>query len=259
VSTGLQVRRSTVRPGQRHEPVGAVVVGGGYQGLGIARALGRRGVPVLVIDDERSITAASRFCGCMLRVPRLRDEASTLDALDRARARVGRSGWVVYPTRDETVAMLAAHREHLAADFRIPTPGSACVSFAWDKRATYRLAKLLGVPIPRTWFPTTESDLADVDLRGPVVVKPAIKEHFFYATGAKAWRADGRDELAASFRRAADIVGEGEVIVQELVPGGGEQQFSYCCLFKGGRPLASMTVRRLRQHPSDFGRASTFV
>jgi predicted ATP-grasp superfamily ATP-dependent carboligase len=54
-------------------------------------------------------------------------------------------------------------------------------------------------------------------------------------------------------------VGHGEVIVQELVPGDGRQQFSYCALFKDGVALASMTVRRRRQHPSDFGRASTFV
>ncbi len=44
-----------------HADVGAVVVGGDYQGLGIVRSLGRRGVPVCVIDDERSIGRFSRF------------------------------------------------------------------------------------------------------------------------------------------------------------------------------------------------------
>ena len=32
--------------------VGAVVIGGDYQGLGIVRSLGRQGVPVCVVDDE---------------------------------------------------------------------------------------------------------------------------------------------------------------------------------------------------------------
>jgi predicted ATP-grasp superfamily ATP-dependent carboligase len=50
-----------------------------------------------------------------------------------------------------------------------------------------------------------------------------------------------------------------EVIVQEMIPGGGEQQYAYCAFFRGGRPAASMTVRRRRQHPSDFGVASTYV
>jgi D-aspartate ligase len=47
--------------------------------------------------------------------------------------------------------------------------------------------------------------------------------------------------------------------VQEVVPGGGAQQVAYCTFFKDGGPVASMTVCRRRQHPSDFGRASTFV
>ena len=41
--------------------VGAVVCGGDYQGLGIVRSLGRRGIPVCVIDDERSIARFSRY------------------------------------------------------------------------------------------------------------------------------------------------------------------------------------------------------
>ena len=34
---------------------GALVVGGDYQGLGIIRSLGRRGIPTCVIDDEQWI------------------------------------------------------------------------------------------------------------------------------------------------------------------------------------------------------------
>ena len=48
-------------------------------------------------------------------------------------------------------------------------------------------------------------------------------------------------------------------MVQDLIPGGGEQQFAYCAFFKDGRAMASMVVRRRRQHPPEFGRASTFV
>jgi D-aspartate ligase len=238
---------------------GGIVIGGDYQGLGIARSLGRRGIPVYVIDDETSIARVSRYVRNVARVRDLRSEASLLEALAAARDRLGLSGWVLFPTRDETVAAIAAHREALLPDFRVPTPDLASVRRAWDKRETYRLAKELSIPIPRTWFPRAEADLAAIDTDGPVVVKPAIKEHFFYASRAKAWRADGRAELVSSFRRAAGIVDEGEVIVQEMIPGGGEEQYAYCAFFRDGRAVASMTVRRRRQHPSDFGRASTYV
>jgi D-aspartate ligase len=240
-------------------PAGGLIIGGDYQGLGIARSLGRHGIGVCVIDDETSIARASRFVQNVIRVPDLRSEAGTLEAIASARDRYGLRGWVLYPTREENVAAIAANRDALAKDFRVPTPDLDSVRHAWDKREAYRLAERLSVPIPRTWFPRTEADLAAIDLAGPVVVKPAIKEHFFYATHAKAWRADDAAQLSACFRRAAQIVGDGEVIVQELIPGGGQEQYAYCALFRDGTARASMTVRRRRQHPSDFGRASTYV
>jgi D-aspartate ligase len=239
--------------------LGAVVIGGDYQGLGIVRSLGRHGVPTLVLDDERSIARVSRYTGRTVPVPSLRSAAATLQALHSIRRRYGLDGWVLYPTREETVAAIARYRDELTDGFRVPTPGLETVRAAWDKRLTYRLAERLGVPTPRTWFPLTEDDLDQVDLSSPVVVKPAIKEHFVYATKAKAWRADTEDELHEMFRRAAEIVGPGEIIVQELVPGDGTAQYAYCAMFAGGQPVAAMTVRRLRQHPSDFGKASTYV
>jgi D-aspartate ligase len=248
---GLKARRG---PG-----AGGIVLGGDRQGLGIARSLGARGVPVCVIDDEPALARASRYVQHVVRVPELRTEQSVLDALELARTRHGLDGWVIYPTKDEQVAAIAAHRDKLAEYFRVPTPDLACVRMAWDKRETYRLAERLGIAIPRTWFPRSEADLAEIDVSVPLAVKPSIKEHFFYATGAKAWRASGREELLATFRRAAKIVPDGEVIVQEMIPGGPAEQYAYCAFFSAGQPAASMTVRRRRQHPRDFGRASTYV
>ena len=49
---------------------GAIVIGGDYQGLGIVRSLGRRGVDVVVIDDERSISRHSRYAAGSYRVRR---------------------------------------------------------------------------------------------------------------------------------------------------------------------------------------------
>ena len=237
---------------------GAIVLGGDYQGLGIARSLGRRGVPVWVVDDERSIASASRYVEHRIRVPDLRSADGVVDALSRTAEAAGLDGWVVYPTRDEIVAAIADRRDRLGR-LRVPTPGPEAVAAVRDKRETYRLAAELGLATPRTWRPRHEGDLARIPSGAPLVIKPAVKERFFYATGAKAWRADDAASLRESYRRAAAIVAPGEVMVQELVPGGGESQYAYCALFKDGVPLADMTVRRRRQHPSDFGRSSTYV
>lgn len=239
--------------------VGAVVLGGDYQGLGIVRSLGRHDVPVCVVDDERSISGLSRYCRSCDRVADLGDEERLVDDLVRLGSRRGWSGWVLYPTRDETVAALSRHRDRLGEFFRIPTAPWQAIRWAWDKRNTHEAAAAAGVPSPRTWQPSSVAELDEIDTEPPWVIKPAIKEHFFYVTKAKAWRADSRAELRERFERALAIVGRGEVMVQELIPGGGEQQYAYGALYASGLPVATMVVRRRRQHPPEFGRASTYV
>jgi predicted ATP-grasp superfamily ATP-dependent carboligase len=238
---------------------GAVVIGGDYQGLGIVRSLGRRGVDVVVLDDERSISRRSRYATAYVRVGELRDEEDTVRALLEAGERHRLDGWVVFPTREETVAALSRNRERLLERFRIPTPGWEVVEWAWDKRRTYEIAAELDIPTPRTWSARSAAELDAIDGEPPYAVKPAIKEHFVYETGEKAWRADTREELAARYRAAAEVIGAEEVIVQELIPGSGEDQLAYCAFVRDGVPAARMVVRRLRQHPPLFGRASTFV
>jgi predicted ATP-grasp superfamily ATP-dependent carboligase len=243
----------------RGRAVGAVVIGGDYQGLGIVRSLGRRGWPVCVIDDERSIARFSRWTTHAISVPDLRGEDATVAELLRAGRTLGLDGWVLYPTREETVAALSRNRERLEERFRVPTPAWETIRVAWDKRETYRRAEELGISAPRTWYPREAKDLVQIDTSGPFVIKPAIKEHFVYETKAKAWRADEHSDLERLFDRARQVVGDGEVMVQELIPGDGRDQVAYCAFFKDGRAIGRMTARRRRQHPPEFGRASTYV
>jgi D-aspartate ligase len=241
------------------KPIGAVVIGGDYQGLGIVRSLGRQSVPVCVIDDETSIARYSRYTTHAVAVKSLRDERQAADTVLDIGRRLDLEGWVVYPTRDETVAALARYRSTLTEFFRVPTPPWETIQWIWDKRNTYRLASDLGIPTPRTWYLHEVGELEQITADPPFAIKPAIKEHFIYATKAKAWRANNRTELRELFQRAAKQVGPGEVMIQELIPGDGRHQFAYCAFHKDGQAVGSMVVRRNRQHPPEFGRASTFV
>lgn len=245
-----------------HHPtdgIGAVVIGGDYQGLGIVRSLGRRGVPVCVIDDERSIARYSRYTATAQLVPSLLAAKDTVKALlDLGRAREVR-GWVLYPTRDEQVAALSQNREELSEIFRVPTPAWETVKWLWDKRNTYRLADKLDIPTPRTWYPRSVEDLSQIDGHFPVALKPAIKEHFIYATKDKAWRANNSAQLRSLFERALRHLPADEIVIQDLIPGDGACQYAYCSFFKQGNAIASLTARRQRQHPLEFGRSSTYV
>lgn len=240
--------------------VGAVVVGGDYQGLGIVRSLGRHGVPVCVVDDELSISRFSKYCTHFVKLANLRGEREAVDALISVAGRLDVPGWVLYPTREELVAAFSRNRSRLNQLYRVPTPEWSSAQCAWDKRNTYRLAKQLGIPTPTTYYPENIDQLAELDnVAPPFAIKPAIKEHFVYATKAKAWCAKNHAELKTLFERASDLIGPGEVMIQDVIPGGGMQQFAYCAFFRNGEAIGKMVVRRRRQHPLQFGKASTFV
>jgi D-aspartate ligase len=250
---------SSVVPAPAQQKIGALVIGGDFHGLAIVRSLGRRGIPVCVVDNEHSIARFSRYTTHYIKVPGLREEQETVDSLLEVAKRLNLRGWVLYATRDEHVAALSRHRQELSEWFRMPTPDWEVVKWAWNKWNTYQLAEKLGLSIPRTYCPRSIAELNALDIQFPVGVKPAVKEDFFYATKAKAWRANNREELTTLFTRATEHSKGNEVLIQEIIPGDGHTQYSSCLLFKDGRALASMEALRWRQHPPEFGRAATYV
>ncbi len=244
---------------QTNNRVGAVVVGGDFHGLGVARSLGRHGVPVCIIDDEYSIGRFSKYTTMSVRAPSLRGADETVAFLIETARRMDLKGWVLFPTRDEHVAAFARHRPALTEVFRVPTPEWDVVKWAWNKWNTYSLAQKLDIPIPRTWCPKSMEDLDRIDAEFPLGIKPAVKEDFFYATKAKAWRANNKQELRELFGKALSHSAGNEILVQEIIPGDGNYQFSSCVFFKNGEAVGKMSAQRWRQHPPEFGRAATFV
>ena len=238
---------------------GVLVIGGDHPGLGIVRSLGQRGIPVCVVDDQLSVSFFSRYNSRFVRVKDLRDERKTVDAVLEIGRRFSLRNWILFPTRDETVVAFSRHRAELSGFFRVPTPDWETVKWAWNKKNTYELARKLNIPCPQTFNPRSEGELEGLRSQLPLAIKPAIKENFFYATGAKAWRAQTFDELGQIYRKAARYISPQEILVQQIIPGDGSHQVSYCAFFCHGQAQGSLVARRARQHPREFGRAATYV
>src|ERR1700735_2824322 len=94
--------------------VGALVVGGDHPGLGVARSLGRRGIPVFVLDDQYCISRFSRYSKRTVKVSNILDERKTVDAVLSVGRRFDLRNWVLIPTRDETTAAFSRYRTELA-------------------------------------------------------------------------------------------------------------------------------------------------
>src|SRR5207244_11608034 len=115
-------------------------------------------------------------------------------------------GWALFPTADDTAAMVAQAHAQLSEQYALTTPPWEVLRWAHGKRRTYALPESLALPHPRTWSAETTSDAAALRIDFPVLVKPAVKEGFNRLTAAKAWRADDAEQLAERFAEAATLV-----------------------------------------------------
>ena len=239
--------------------VGAVVIGGDFQGLGILRSLGRHNIPTYLLDRGFCIGRFSRYVKRYKKVPSVKDETSFLNFLTDLARKEKLAGWVIYPNDDEMVRFLAREKEPLEEYYRVSAPPWEVVRFAYDKRLTYQLAEKVGIAIPKTFYPSSIEELAELDIRFPVIIKPSVKEPFYSRTRKKAIRADDREQLSREFFRVSSVVENTELMVQELIAGGPSCLYSVGSFYKNGEFLGKVVARRVRQHPMDFGHATTYA
>jgi D-aspartate ligase len=235
--------------------VGAVVIGGDYRGLGIVRSLGRKGIPVWVVTSEHTLATYSRYCARRLRWPTSDDDRISflIDLGKQLR------GWALYPTSDEFAGIIAQHHDELSRYFTMTVAPWEQLEWAYDKRLTYRYAERLGLDVPRTFYPNSYEELANLTNNYPAILKPAFQRGFNRFVHDKGWIAHTKDELCRLYKAACELIDPELIMVQEFIPGGGEAQFSCAALCNEGKTLAVLTARRARQFPLDLGRSSTYV
>ncbi len=238
---------------------GAVIIGGDFQGLGIVHNLADLKVPIIIVDTDFCIGRFSRFVQGFYKCPCLTEAENFIDFLVGLAAEKKLQRWVLYPTTDEAVYVLSKHKDRLSQYYLIPTPKWEITKYAYDKKLSYQLAKKLNVPVPKTNFFENEEQLLSTNLDFPVVLKPSIKDKFFPTTKLKAIQANNKEELLQFYKYMASIIDKSEVMVQELIRGGANNLYSFCSLFGDGKVKAKIIAKRQRQHPMDFGRATTFA
>jgi D-aspartate ligase len=238
---------------------GALVMGADYRALGVARSLGRRGIPVWIINQGGHLVASvSRFVRRRLPWPAT-DDRSRVEYLLALCATHHLNGWLLIPTDDYTVGLQSRNHEALENSYRLTVPPWEKLRWACDKRLLHLLAKKLQVQQPWTACPSSREELAKMDCPFPVILKPAVRLRPSSLAVPKAWLAEDRNALLRRYDEASNLLSPENLIIQEIVPGGGEAQFSYAALCRDGCSLASLVAQRTRQFPRDFGQLSTYV
>lgn len=137
---------------------------------------------------------------------------------------------------------------------KVLTPTIATHEIAYDKQATIKYCKKIGVDVPATFFDYNECDLPAIahDLQYPVVVKArsgsGVKAGMRYANNSK--------ELIEKYHEICDLIvahnreGYAQPIIQEFIPG---YVHDACLLLKDGKVLVILTQIRHLMYPISGG------
>jgi len=238
---------------------GAIIAGGSFSSLGVARNLGQHGIPVSVFDSEMCLAQFSKYTRNFFRSPPEGEDSRLVDFLLSLSNNKDIAGSVLFVSTDEQVRIVSQHHCQLAEKYIVSIPEWETTRYLYDKRLTTVLAKKQQIPIPETVTVGDAQDLHSLNLSFPLIIKPAITPHLVSKTKKKGYRANNPDELKALYQRVARIMDPQEILIQEFIPGGARNLYSYFGYFKEGRPVSGYSARRLRQHPRELGKASTYA
>lgn len=235
---------------------GVIVIGGHVQGLGIIRIFGKNNIPTILLDDTfLNISRFSKYCSTFYKYKR----PELLSFLINLKETKKYSGWLIIPTNDYHVKILSQNYKILSEYYKVSTDTWESISVCYNKINTYKVAQELNVTIPKTFFPKSVNEIKNLDIQFPCIIKPAIMHEFYDKLKKKVFVCNTRNELILFYEKALSIISADQIIVQEIIKGSSENQFSACFLFLNGKVISSLTACRKRQHPIDFGNATTFA
>ena len=148
----------------RRVPVLVVKIGSyplHHGGVGVIRTLGRLGVPVYAITEDR-FTPAAMSCYCTKRfvwsTTGQEEPRQLVDGLLDIGRRLGQRTLVV-PTDEEAAVLIVEHANELSADFLFPEVPPNLPRKLASKQGLYELCRDRGVPTPSSAFPATVAEL----------------------------------------------------------------------------------------------------
>jgi D-aspartate ligase len=226
-----------------------------YGALGVARTLGRLGVPIYTVTDKGLWpVSSSRYWKKVFRWDLSAPvEESQLFLRDVARTVGARP--VLLAATDRTAAFVAKNSAALEEHFVFPKVSPELLRLLSNKSEMARTAKANGIPAPETSFPQSREDVEKFleEARFPIVLKGANPLLPFGTI--KEIIGDAKKLLARIDEAAA--AGPPNLILQEYIPGGDDCVWMCNGYFNHDSDcLATLTGKKLRQWPPHAGIAS---
>jgi predicted ATP-grasp superfamily ATP-dependent carboligase len=221
--------------------------------LGIARSLGRLGVPVHRVGRERwAPAAASRYVTSWRVIPPTANDGEALEALIGIAEDLGRP--ILIAADDAACVFVDDHADRLAAHFLVPRQPDGLVRALSSKRGMYELCQQHGIPTPPSVFPQSESDVLEHAQRSsfPIVLK-CINAADAPPSAPRVLIAQNSEELTTGYQQM-QTPGMSNVMLQEYVPGTPETVWMFNGYFdERSECKLGFTGKKIRQSPPYTG------
>lgn len=215
--------------------------------LAAVRSLGRAGISVSVgAERETGMALHSRYTNARFTYasPYTDQEGFIRDVKNEA-VRLGGKP-VVYAFSDATYLSLYLHRSFLCKYMTLVFPDEKSVEIAFDKAATYSLAKVSGIPTISTYIPETQEEIVRLSetLMYPAVIKTRRSVTWKDEVGifGSASFVQNKNELQEKFFELKERLGEAP-LVQDLLRG---EEYGVEMLARNGVVYARVTHHRIR-------------
>jgi predicted ATP-grasp superfamily ATP-dependent carboligase len=232
----------------------AFVLDMGPTGLGIARALGREGIPVVGMDNDSYATGLkSRYCKPVVTFDPSKEPKEALKILLNEGKKLPQAG-ILYPASDAFVLLVSRFRKELSEYFRLALPSEEIIEATINKRKLYELAERVGIPHPETQYPDSMQDVEAIkdQFEYPVFIKPHYSHIWSQKYKNKGFKVTNSEELVEKFR--AIFEAKLDAMVQSIVIGPASNLFQVHAYFsEKHEPLVTYVARKLRQYPNEFG------
>jgi len=221
--------------------------------LGMARSLGRLGIPVHRVGRERRAPAAtSRFIASWRVIPVTATDEEALQGLIGFAAELGRP--LLVAADDAACVFVDDHADELDRHFLAPRQPAGLVRALSSKRGMYELCQKHGIPTPASVFPQSEEEVLEHAGRSsfPVVLK-CINAADAPPSAPRVLIAQDSDELISGYRQM-QTPGISNVMLQEYVPGTPETVWMFNGYFDDQSGCkVGFTGKKIRQSPPYTG------
>lgn len=233
--------------------VPAIVLGCHKVGLGIIRALGIKGIPVIgAYYNEMDMGYVSKYVIEKFKIsdPEKEEKYFVEDLLTISEKY---KGAVLFASDDPTLLAVSRNKDLLNKYFIIEAPVYDLLKIIIVKSHTYKLADKIGVLAPKTFYPESFEEARSFarNLGFPNILKPFVGHLFFKQFKKKMIFIKNETDLELAFNKIKAY--KIEMMLQEFIPGDDTHGVNYNSFFVDGKPILEFTAEKIRLSPPQIG------